>query len=260
MQKTINIIIVLIFLICVTACRKVINIDLNAASPKYVIEGAVTDAAGPYQVKITQTKNFSENNIFAGVSGAQVTISDNAGNTSLLTEGAAGYYTTTGITGVPGRTYYLSVKIGNETFNAVSIMPAAVNFDTLYVENYTEFGDTLRTATVGYKDPATVKNYYRHVMYINNKYLKDIFISNDELNDGKNVEQAIFSNGDTGIKQGDSVKVEMQCIDEHVYKYFFTLMQTISQNSAAPTNPVNNIEGALGYFSAHSVQVKRTKS
>lgn len=90
--------------------------------------------------------------------------------------------------------------------------------------------------------------------------MKDVFISNDELSDGKEVGQAIFSNGDNAIKRGDSVRVEMQCIDEYVYKYFFTLTQTISQNSAAPTNPVNNIQGALGYFSAHSVQVKRTKS
>lgn len=250
----------LILLVCATACRKVIHVDLNSASPKYVIEAAITDAPGPYQVKITQTRNFSDNNTFAGVSGAQVTISDNAGNTSLLTEAAPGYYHTAGITGVPGRTYYLSVTVGNETFNAVSTMPAPVPFDTLYIENYTEFGDTLRTATVGYKDPPAVKNYYRHVMYINNNYVKEIFIGDDELSDGKEVGQAIFSNGDKAIKRGDSVKVEMQCIDEHVYKYFFTLIQTISQNSAAPTNPVNNIQGALGYFSAHSVQVKRTKS
>lgn len=260
MQKNRTIVIAFILLLCSTACRKVITIDLNSASPKYVIEAAVTDAPGPYQVKITQTKNFSDNNTFAGVSGAQVSISDNAGNTSLLSEASPGYYYTAGITGVPGRTYYLSVKIGNETFTALSTMPARIAFDTLYMENYTEFGDTLRAATVGYKDPLNVKNYYRHVLYINNTYVKDIFISNDELSDGNAIEQAIFSNGDNAIKRGDSVKVEMQCIDEYVYKYFFTLAQTISQNSAAPTNPVNNIQGALGYFSAHSVQVRRTKS
>jgi hypothetical protein len=260
MQKTIISITALVFLICSAACRKVITVDLNSASPKYVIEGAITNASGPYQVKITQTKNFSDNNTFPGVSGAVVTISDNAGNTSLLSEGAAGYYTTAGITGVPGRTYYLSVKIGNETFQSVSTMPARVPFDTLYIESLTDFGDTLRTATVGYKDPAGIKNYYRYVMYLNNNYVKEVFISNDELTDGKELEQTIFSNGDQEIKQGDSVKVEMQCIDSYVYKYFFTLVQTIGQNSAAPTNPVNNITGALGYFSAHSVEVKRIKN
>lgn len=260
MQKHIILITALIFLLGSTACTKVIDIDLNSASPKYVIEGAVTNAAGPYQVKITQTKNFSDNNTFAGVSGAQVTISDNAGNTSLLTEGTPGYYSTSGITGVPGRTYYLTVNVGNETFSAASTMPAQVPFDTLYIEKYTDFGDTLTTATVSYRDPASVKNYYRHVMYINNKYVKEVFISKDELNDGKAVEQTLFSNGDNKIKPGDSVRIEMQCIDEYVYKYFFTLIQTTSQSSAAPTNPVNNIQGALGYFSAHPVQVKRTKN
>lgn len=260
MQKNITLITALVFLIGSTACRKVITVDLNPASSKYVIEGAVTNASGPCRIKITQTKNFSGNNTFAGVSGALVTISDNAGNTSLLSEGTPGNYSTAAITGVPGRTYYLSVKIANESFNAVSTMPAPVLFDTLYVESLTGPGDTLRTATIGYRDPAGTKNYYRHVMYINNAYVKEIFIGNDELTDGNEVAQTIFSNGDHEIKRGDSVKVEMQCIDEHVYKYFFTLIQTTGQSSAAPTNPVNNIPGALGYFSAHSVQVKRTKS
>jgi hypothetical protein len=260
MQKNITLITALIFLIGSTACRKVITVDLNSASSKYVIEGIVTNAPGAYRVKITQTKNFSDNNTFAGVSGAQVTISDNAGNSSLLSEGTPGNYSTAGITGVPGRTYYLSVKIGNETFNAASTMPAPAPFDTLYVESLTDFGDTLRTATVGYRDPVGIKNYYRHVMYLNNTYVKEVFIGNDELSDGKDIGQTIFSNGDHEIKQGDSVKVEMQCIDEYVYKYFFTLIQTTGQSSAAPTNPVNNIPGALGYFSAHSVQVKRIKS
>ncbi len=46
------------------SCTKVININLNDASPKIVIEGNVTNVAGPYQVQITQTVNFSDQIFF----------------------------------------------------------------------------------------------------------------------------------------------------------------------------------------------------
>ncbi len=259
MKRILYIISGLILLFLMGACRKVINVDLNSASPKYVIEADITNGIGPNLVKITRTKNFSDDNTFPGVSGAVITISDNAGNATILTEVSPGYYNTSGITGVPGRTYFLSIKINNETFNASSIMPAPVNFDTLYVENFTQLKDTTKIANAVFLDPAGVKNYYRHVMYINNKYVKELFVNNDDLNDGNLINMSIFSGGDDKIQKGDSVKIEMQCIDEYVYKYFSTLSQTISQNSAAPTNPVNNIQGALGYFSAHTIQVRKLK-
>src|SRR5436305_10635659 len=49
------------------SCTKVIQVDLNSANTNIVIEGIVSDAAGPYQVKLTQTVNFSDPNSFPPV-------------------------------------------------------------------------------------------------------------------------------------------------------------------------------------------------
>ena len=51
----------------------------------------------------------------------------------------------------------------------------------------------------------------------------------------------------------------MQCIDNAVYKYWFSLNQsaTGTSQSASPANAVSNISGgALGYFSVHTVESK----
>jgi hypothetical protein len=240
------------------SCQKVINVDLNSASPKYVIEGGVNNSSEPCRIKITKTSNFSDDNNFEGIENAAVTISDNAGNVASLSYTTDGVYQTTAITGVPGRTYNLTVKLGNETFSSTSQMPYPVNMDTLYSYDFFGFGDTIKMANLEYQDPAGIKNYYRFVLTLNRVVKESIYISDDEFNDGKNATQYInYFKGEETIKAKDSVSMEMQCIDAGVYNFFFTLDQTISQSAAAPTNPVSNISGgALGYFSAYTVQRK----
>jgi len=77
------------------SCKKVINVNLNNANPNIVIEGIISDAPGPYQVKLTQTVNFSDPNVFPPVTGATVKITDNTlGVTDSLKEVVPGTYVT----------------------------------------------------------------------------------------------------------------------------------------------------------------------
>ena len=240
-----------------SSCQKVIDVDLNSSDSKYVIEGGVTNTA-PCRLRITQTKNFSDDNTFPGVDNAFVTIADNAGNRDTLHYTSQGYYESTAMTGVPGRSYYLSVKIYDEVFTATSVMPAPVNLDSLYITDFTGFSDTIKLVTIDYFDPAGEANWYRFVLTLNNELQDNIEINSDEFGNGRPASQNIFyRDGERSLEQGDSVMIEMQCIDKDVYHYFFTLDQTIGQSSAAPTNPISNISGgALGFFSANTVQRK----
>ncbi|MEO6904594.1 MAG: DUF4249 domain-containing protein [Bacteroidia bacterium] len=248
-------------LLTATSCQKVIQIDLNSASPKYVIEGGITNQLEAYQIRITKTKNFSDDNNFNGVKNAFVTITDNAGNLDTLNYTTNGYYKSIPKIGVEGRLFTLNVRVENETFSASSQMPFLVPMDTVYGTNFLGFGDTIKRVKVKYLDPASQENYYRFVLYINNNIKEKIIVGDDKLNNGLKVEKNLtYRNDDDKIKEGDSVTVEMQCIDKAVYNYFVTLNKTISQSSAAPTNPVSNISGgALGYFSAYTTQKRKVK-
>lgn len=240
------------------ACERVIDVDLNSAAPRYVIEGVVTNGRGPHQVRITQTKNFDEDNNFEGIASAEVSIADDAGNAEILYYTRNGIYETDELRPVPGRTYTLTVNVGGETFTAVCPMPVAVNLDSLYIQLISGFGNQFKVPYVRYRDLPEIRNYYRHVLYVNGEKVPSIFISRDEGNNNSIIERGLpyFRNGNT-LEEGDSVRVEMQTIDRSIYDYFFSLDQTISQDAASPANPVSNISGgALGYFSAHSVQTK----
>ncbi len=246
-----------------SSCTKVIDIGLNDADKKYVIEGIVTDQQGTCMVKITQSANFSSANNFPVVTGATVTVKDGNGTPVTLIETIAGTYQSAALSGVSGHTYTLSVTINGKLFNAVSAMPQRVNLDSLYIQELTGFGNSTKYANILFRDPPGKGNAYRFIQYKNNRQNKSIFILNDDFSDGRVITTflADFGNDDDAdkIESGNTVRVELQCVDAAIYKYWYGLEQggTGSSNNATPGNPVSNISGgALGYFSAHTVQFK----
>ena len=259
------IIIGLLISVAFTSCQKVIDVNLNETEKKYVIEGILTDQAGQCGVTITETKNFDEDNNFSTISGASVSITDNStGITTSLSEEPGGKYRHATLAGITGRSYTLHVSINGNIFTSTSTIPQLVNMDTIYVTNDNWFdGKAIKLANIEYDDPKGIPNYYKFVRYLNGVKTKRIFNNNDDLTDGRHTTTTLFIDGsDTDndkLESGDTVKIDMLCIDASVYKYWYSLEQssTGETQSAAPTNPVTNISGgALGYFSAHTCQTK----
>ena len=248
-----------------TSCEKVISVNLNNADKKYVVEATLTNQPGSAKVLISQTRDFDANNDFSGISGAQVSITDGNGNITTLPETSPGTYMAASLKGVPGTKYSLRVSFNEQLFTSESTMPQPVALDSLYITDEALFGDTRKTANIQYKDPAGIANNYRFVLYINDKKNKTIFVRNDELSDGRAVSRPLWIRNDdkdnkeaNKIHSGDKVTVDMLCIDANVYKFWYSLDQSATgESNVTPANPVTNIKGgALGYFSAHTLQSK----
>ena len=247
------------------SCQKVIDVDTRNTVEKYVIEGVVADTIGKSFVKLSRTKNIPESNDFPPVSGAVVMVKDNDGNNLVLSETSAGTYSSPALTGIPGKTYLLDVSIDGEHFSASSTMPQKINLDSIFITNELLFGEDRKLLNVAYQEPAGRGQSYRYVQYVNGNKTKPIFVTNDDYTDGKYVQDRLWyiidedENPEENIKPGDTVSLEMLCIDPAAYKFWFSLSQsaTGSSQSASPANPVTNIKGgALGYFSAHTLQTK----
>lgn len=245
---------IFLYLLVITtfsSCQKVIKINLNGSSPKFVIIGNVTDEPGPYTIKITKSVNFDQDNVFPGVHNAVVYITDQTLNiTDTLSEISGGNYQTHFLSGVSGHTYQLYVTSDNNVFTSSSIMPARVPLDSIYTQK-SLFGSGTDVVPI-YKDPVGVGNQYHIILKIKDSISSvAVYIHDDALQDGNLVSEALMNSID--IHSGDSVMVELQCIDKNVFQYYTDLSATIQQNSAAPSNPQSNITGgALGYFSAHT--------
>jgi hypothetical protein len=249
-----------LILMILSSCTEEIDIDLNSSDPQIVIEGSVS-TTGESVIKITESVNFDESNDFPKVQDAIVEISDNLGNSEILIETSDGIYSASSFGGVEGRTYSLKVQIDNETLKSVSNIPNHVSFDSLIVTKATvppvpgaQENDNYYEVKVKYKDPAEVENFYRFIEFVNNE-MANSYVFDDRLNNGEDVTVSLL-NFSRELMIGDVLRIEMQCIDEYVYEYFNSFSNT-QGSSATPANPYTNIIGSdLGYFSAHTSEVK----
>jgi hypothetical protein len=245
----------------IASCKKVINMDLNNAPSQIVIEGIINNRV-PASVAITRSVKFSDNNVFPPVTGASVKILDNTGAGYLLTETAPGVYIHPNAIGIPGRTYFLQIIAGNSQYSATSTMPQQVNFDTLTTDQLAFGGKILKVVRPWYKDPDTLGNNYQFVEYLNGNLIQNIYTWNDYINNGGVVYRPLIYQADNNkpdIASGDTVTVEMRCIDKNVYTYMRALAD-LNSNNTTPANPPGNLSGnALGYFSAHTSQIRKVK-
>lgn len=247
-----------------TSCEKVVDLDYRGNQSKIVIEGNITNEDGPYFVKITKSISLSEEGNYPAIDNAVVTIGDDAGNSEILAPQGNGVYQTTTIDGVAGRTYTLTVESEGQIYTAQSTMPQQVSLDSIKVREV-KMGNEIEYDLIPvYTDPIANGNHYRFVLSVNDKLIKQHLIQNDEIKNGlENTLRLEINDDDLKLKPGDVVILKMQCIDNSVALYYTTLAligDSGPGGGTTPNNPPSNISnGALGVFSAHTIEMKDTK-
>ncbi|WEK34260.1 MAG: DUF4249 family protein [Candidatus Pseudobacter hemicellulosilyticus] len=245
------------------SCEKTVDLKYKSNQSALIIEGNITNEAGPYTVKITRSIPLREKGSYPTVDNAEVSISDNEGHSETLTPQGNGVYHTSTIAGVEGRTYTLTVKTDNQTYTAQSTMPQRVPFDSVKIEPIVFAGETEYNLIPVYTDPIARGNNYRLVLSVNNKLVNQHFVQKDEVKNGVvNTQRLEVNDDDLELKIGDGISIQLQCIDKNVALYYTTLMligDSGPGGGTTPNNPPNNISnGALGVFSAHTTETRST--
>ena len=257
-----NIFLIIISLFLVISCEREIDLNLEDQSGNIVIEANVTDQAGPYTVRITKSVSFTQSNTYPGIENAQVTLSDDLGQTENLQHIGDGIYQASSFQGQSGRTYTLKVQTDGKEYTSQSKMPEAVEFQGLEQDSFMVAGETSYTLLPIFVDPPALGNRYLFTYSVNDNPKKYFSEFSDNVNNGApNQRPLILPNDDEAVKVkvGDKITVKMQCIDDAVYTFYSALLQLSGGGGGGvtPTNPPSNISnGALGYFSAHTVSVK----
>jgi hypothetical protein len=256
-KRTIQLTIAIISLL-LSSCQKVINLDLGSSVPQLVIQGNVYDQVGPYIVTLSKTVNFDAPNIYPPVTNATVTISDNAGNSEVLSQTIDGTYVTSALQGVIGRTYTLNVSVDGKTYTASSTMPEAVSIDSIYFIK-APFGK-ITLVGLDILNLPNKDNYYRVINFVNDKQSTGFSVFNENTSNAVIINYSFLpsTNPTVGnpqkLAKGDKIDVWLECIDKGVFEYFRSANREGGQN-ASPANPVSNISnGALGYFNACSIR------
>jgi len=257
-------VITMVSFIVFPGCQKVINVDLNVAAPKIVIEGLITDKRGPYSVSITKSGSYFAQPDLPTVSGAEVTISDNNGTTDTLKEAAPGIYVTSKTRGIPGRTYTLNVISDNVDYTGTSSMLNHVSIDSLKlvksdIQRFDFSGDVHNDTHMDihcfFKDPLA-KNFYRVKVYKNDSInIQSYRLFDDQYTNGEETDLRVVR-----AEAGSTYRIELLSIDKATYSYYRTLADLIYTNpffGSTPANPNTNLSNeALGYFGACAISTR----
>ena len=288
-----NFIAVLIVSAGLYSCEEVIHPELELAQPVLVIDAWLNNAPGTQQIKITRSQPYFENVLPSGVSGAVVTVTDDAGKVYSFTETNPGEYewipAANELFGEVGRTYELRVQEGNETYIAESRMGRvpAIDSITFFLEPASQFSDDQYFAEFWSTDPIEAGDAYWVKTFKNAEQLlkpSEIVTAYDAgFSKGGNfngvpfivpIRRAInpFDEAEDGtIKSpyvvGDSVYVELQSITEASFNFlnevriqtdrpggFSELFATPLANVATNiTNLNSNGSKVLGFFNVGAV-------
>lgn len=257
LQVAFSVLVVLIF----SGCQKVINVDLNNAAPRIVIEGLITDGTGPYSITISKSGSYFNQPDLPPVTGAEVIITDNAGTIDTLTEIKPGVYLTSITNGIPGRTYTLKVSSENMEYTGSSTMLSHVDIDSLSLsksqsQHFDFGGNTGNEINVElncyFRDPAE-KNFYRIKVFTNDTARAE----NYRLYDDQYTNNQVIGLRVAHVSVKHTYIIYLLSIDKVTFGYYRTLEELLHTNpifGSTPANPNTNLNnGALGYFGAAAV-------
>lgn len=245
-------------IVFLSSCQKVIDVNLNSANPKLVVDANLDSKSNSCSIKLSKTVNFNESNVFPAEQNALVVLSNSNGNKDTLMESMPGQYGKKMNLFFNNSDYLLTIKtLDGSVYKSSSTLKTPVKIDTVLVVK-TVFGfrrDVNYALQVQFMDDVAETNYYQFKVYLNGVKSSTVRVRSDELFNGKQAKIFVRLDNSKDIKSGDLCTLEVVNIDKGVYTYYYGLNQLGSgpNGSATPANPKSNVSGGcLGYFSANA--------
>lgn len=280
------------------ACEEHVDFNWAYREPRLVVDGMLTNESfgGFVRLTLSDTVDQKYENLWipVPVNDALVIIRDDMGHADTLMqryeyeyewdESGYNYIKVDSALngcynvkrGMPGHTYYLTIKYKEKEYHASSFMTEAPTIDTMYFQK--RFDDIKREDyypvlisfpliensgnnymfIFGYN--GAVGYHYHGTLVENMTLLKGEFLSSyvSGLNVCQGYSPDYWRAGYIWYLPGDSVSIAMYSISTEGYNFYEALTKQIENYDGvfrpAPTTPEGNISGgALGYFGASAV-------
>lgn len=258
-------IILLIASLSVISCEEVVDVNLDTAAPKLVIDASIKWEKGTtgntQKIKLTTTTSFYSNTIPAAT-GAVVTVTDvtNTPVTYQFVENAqTGEYFCSNFIPVVNNNYTLTVIYQGQTYSATSkFMAGPVIAKTEQTLKPGFDGKDYYEIKFYFQDNGAEDNFYLAGLKNKNIAYPEYGVLSDEFFQG-NLMFAIYSDGD--LKKGDVVEYSVQGITEKYNNFMTKLLSVSGSDGGGPfaVPPASSIRGnivnttnpdnyPLGYF------------
>jgi hypothetical protein len=272
--------IVIASLAYLSSCTEDIPMNLDTSYARLVVDGSITTDTMKHKVRLTISGDALFKLPVQVISNASVVISDGTNDYTLVenTENKGTYETDPSVYGVPGKIYTLHVSNVDvnddgifEEYTAQSYLKPEYPIDSIHVTydgrnpSYSGWIISLYAQEIG-----GGRNFYLMKAYKNGVLLTDSTYEYTNLTDNTGFNGAYFdgfgvymlqkNKPDEVVKNGDTITLEMDGINEGYYNFISDYIQEyypkIPIFSGPSANISTNIEPknkAVGYFVAYSV-------
>jgi len=266
-----QILLMILITLTVMSCTEKIEIELDDDYTRLVVEGNITTDTMKHSFYLSKTTSYYYNQLPPKVSHAQIALTDNQGNSMLLTEESEGEYCTPDdFYGIIGQSYQMHIELEEEisdhtTYQASSNIVDVAAIDSIRMVFEENFGkEGYWVLQLYFTDPIETEDYYMFNVYRNNILVTDtldkVGLTEDSFFNGNatnGLGVAYFNNEYQSFEVGDTIKLQMAGLNKQQFIYFTDLNKTISTQNplfgGPPANAQGNItNGAFGFFGAYS--------
>ncbi|WP_158848978.1 DUF4249 family protein [Algibacter sp. L1A34] len=263
-----NFIYILLISLSFTACEDVIDLELNTAEPRLVIDASLnwfkgTEGKNQF-IKLSLSAPFYDNEV-PPANNAIVTVVDTNNNTfNFVEDGDTGIYrNNTFIPEIDG-VYNLTINYKDEIYTGTEQLTGVASIDRVEQKNDGGFSGEEIEIKAYYTDPEGIENYYLFEVEKLSDNDVSLEVYDDEFTDGNEI-FAFYSDED--LEAGDELTIYGSGISERFYEFMVILLQQTDEEGGDPfetqpatvrgncvniTNPENY---PFGYFRASEVSI-----
>ena len=255
-------------LLLAMSCEDVIDVKLENADPRLVIEASLDwekGTAGNEQlIKLSMSSPYIDQPVTNSVTGALVTVTNNTDATQVVfTDQNDGTYTTDEFVPILNQSYTLQVVYDNQTYIATETLMPVTDINEVDQSVEGGFDDEAIEVNVRFTDPEE-ENYYLFKFHEQGDVLPVLYDVKDEFVNGNEI--TVFyektDNEQTDEKKfepGDNIDIQLFGISKQYYHFMHLLIEQAEYAgdpfSSTPAllkgnciNPANPSNFAFGYF------------
>ncbi|WP_299050736.1 DUF4249 family protein [uncultured Polaribacter sp.] len=255
-------VLLILFLIFLSSCEKVVDVDLPSIPPKLIVDASFevffneNPVTANTTVKLRLSADFFEETV-PTVTNATVLLTNLSDNSiiNFTDDNADGdYEPTISFIPVDDVLYELTIVYENETYKATASKIKSTPITNITQGDKTLFSGTETEVDVNFTDDGTVDNYYLFD-FTNNLFLP----IEDRFFNGSDYNFSYFYDEDE-LELPATVTIKMSGISREYFTYFRVLVSQSGQNAGGPfetvpssllgniVNTSNQDNFPLGYF------------
>lgn len=253
-----------------TSCEDVVDVDLDTAPPKLVIEASINwekGTTGKQQIVTLTTTTGYFDNLIPIVSGAVVYIKNSKNQQfNFIEVNKSGRYICNDFRPEINEQYTLTVVNDGNTYTATENLKSVASITRIEQKNDGGFTGKDIEIRSYFTDPVDEENYYLFKYIYSKKVTASFYVSEDKFYQGNEI---YSSTDDDELKAGDEIEVTHYGISKQYFNYMNILVSIAGSNVGGPFqtppatvrgNIINTTDKSnypLGYFSLSETNTKK---